>query len=86
MGIEIPLCTLCRHYQFVRPGSTPTCDAFPDGIPDDIYENRVEHDQPISGDHGLRFIEMTDKELDAKLYEATAERERRARQEGKDVR
>jgi 2'-5' RNA ligase len=33
----------------------PFCAAFPDGIPDDIWENRFDHRNPHEGDHGLRW-------------------------------
>jgi len=34
----------------------PFCAAFPDGIPDQIYRNEVDHRQPVTSDHGLRWI------------------------------
>jgi hypothetical protein len=33
----------------------PTCAAFPDGIPDEVYGNVLDHRQPIDGDHGVRW-------------------------------
>lgn len=33
----------------------PFCAAFPDGIPDRVYGNEVDHRQPIDGDHGVRW-------------------------------
>lgn len=33
----------------------PFCAAFPGGIPDRIYNNELDHRQPIDGDHGLRW-------------------------------
>jgi hypothetical protein len=32
-----------------------TCEAFPAGIPLDILQDRLRHDQPFPGDHGIRF-------------------------------
>lgn len=52
----------CARYQ--SPFSTegmaagrtePFCAAFPSGIPDDIWQNRVDHRRPHEGDHGLRW-------------------------------
>ena len=43
-------CILCAHYQMGG-----TCDAFPDGIPGEIFDGRVDHAQPYAGDHGIQF-------------------------------
>lgn len=32
-----------------------TCDAFPDGIPDVIWNNQADHRRPFDGDGGIRF-------------------------------
>jgi len=32
-----------------------TCDAFPDGIPEAVFGNELDHRQPVDGDHGIRF-------------------------------
>ncbi len=34
----------------------PFCAAFPAGIPDDIWQNEVDHRKPIVGDHDLQWI------------------------------
>lgn len=33
----------------------PFCAAFPDGIPDRVFGNEVDHRQPVDGDHGVRW-------------------------------
>ena len=33
----------------------PFCAAFPDGIPDAVFGNRLDHREPINGDHGIRW-------------------------------
>lgn len=55
------LCNLCKHRhgedeteRFLRP-QILTCDAFPDGIPEEIAIGPEEHTRPSPGDHGLRF-------------------------------
>ena len=34
------------------------CDAYPDGIPDAIIDNEVDHRQPHDGDGGLTFVKI----------------------------
>jgi len=54
----IPQCTFCKHaWDRSRRGEPPQarCDAFPDGIPEEILWNRVRHDLPYPGDHGIQF-------------------------------
>ena len=34
----------------------PWCAAFPEGIPADIFDNRVDHRNPVEGDHGLQWL------------------------------
>ncbi len=43
-------CITCVHTH-----AGPTCDAFPDGIPDEILFNLVDHRKPYPGDHGIRY-------------------------------
>jgi hypothetical protein len=39
-----------------RPGVTgPSCDAFPDGIPPEVFGNVLDHRQPVAGDHGIQW-------------------------------
>jgi hypothetical protein len=56
MSFETPACLDCKHYH--RSDSGPVafaCDAFPDGIPDEILLHRNPHTAPFPGDHGLQF-------------------------------
>lgn len=57
-------CWRCKHYH--RQAREITCDAFthavfhpkrplPCAIPDEILDNKVFHDKPYPGDHGIQF-------------------------------
>ena len=52
-------CLDCKHYT-----SLSTCDAFPDGIPQEIFDGRVIHDVPYGGDGGVMY-DPIDTELSA---------------------
>ena len=54
MTTGLPLCAECKHFH-VGDTSANTCDAFPDGIPDDIFLCRIEHRQPYPGDGGTVY-------------------------------
>jgi hypothetical protein len=47
-----PLCMLCVWLSRTMP---KTCSAFPWGIPDDIWEGKVSHEEPYEGDNGIVF-------------------------------
>ena len=51
-----PPCIQCRHFYF-GSGLPPMCVAFPEGIPEEIWEARKDHRQPYPGDHGIQFEE-----------------------------
>ena len=46
-------CISCNRYQMLK-----TCEAFPDGIPQEIYEGSHDHTQPFEGDQGLLFTPL----------------------------
>lgn len=53
-----PDCYDCKHLHPRRnwePGSPRTCDAFPQGIPREIWFDGVEHREPYPDDHGIQF-------------------------------
>jgi len=48
-----PICNKCVH----RTPDTVACKAYPDGIPDEILINDVDHRNPYTGDNGITFEE-----------------------------
>ncbi len=67
-----PMCMYCKHFHENRLSFH--CEAYPDGIPEDIYETRVDHRKPYEGDGGIRFEpadDTTDEQLERidKLYQ-----------------
>lgn len=53
---RISQCVSCKHYSGQVTGSEKQgCDAFPSGIPQDVWENKTMHTAPISGDGGIVF-------------------------------
>jgi hypothetical protein len=40
------------------------CAAFPEGIPDEIYQSLADHRQPFAGDRGIRFEPMSDEDAE----------------------
>jgi hypothetical protein len=56
-------CGSCKHFRLgvkVVEGQ-PTCDAFPDGIPDEILFGRNRHREPYPGDHGIQHEPIDDE-------------------------
>jgi hypothetical protein len=45
----------------------PKCSVFPDGIPDEIIENRYDHRESFEGDNGVRFEESDVETMKARL-------------------
>ncbi len=47
-------CTACTHLDREREAARQ-CDAFPDGIPREIWKNEVAHTDAYPGDHGIHL-------------------------------
>lgn len=48
-----PMCMWCAHFYEELSGFK--CEAFPGGIPEDIYESRFDHREPHPDDKGIQF-------------------------------
>ena len=46
------ICTMCALFQIREDAGSSYCEAFPDGIPEDIKAGRVDHRSPVDGDGG----------------------------------
>lgn len=51
-----PICLKCKHYHRDKVNEL-TCEAYPDGIPDEILQSVVDHTESYEGDHGIQFEE-----------------------------
>ena len=52
--LNAPQCLFCTHLDWKNKRAI-TCDAFPEGIPDEIFDNEVSHKKPYPGDNGIVF-------------------------------
>lgn len=50
-----PICRGCLRWRRAFQGDLPTCEAFPSGIPMEIWRGAKDHRQPYPGDNGIRF-------------------------------
>ena len=48
-------CRACTHFHDETESEGITCDAFPEGIPREIWYNHVRHRKEYPGDKGIRF-------------------------------
>ncbi len=47
---DAPVCMRCKHY-----AQGERCAAFPDGIPEAIFQGGNPHREPFPGDHGIQY-------------------------------
>ena len=51
---------ICRFCSRFRSYDERTCDAFPDGIPKEVWNGENLHGKNVAGDHGLLFNPLTE--------------------------
>ena len=69
-GLTCAICMDCKH--FIGMGNMqPTCYAFPNGIPEDVWTGTIMHTKAINGDNGFHYekIVMEDTDLPELLYD-----------------
>jgi len=49
------ICLHCIHLEAPPPKAFMRCEAFTHGIPDEIWQSKIEHRQTYPGDHGIQF-------------------------------
>lgn len=58
IGLQCLTCT--RRQDTGTENGQTRCAAYPDGIPWQILDGRIDHRQPYEGDGGLRYAPMPD--------------------------
>ncbi len=57
----VPICQFCKRFREGKDWGDPnTCEAFPEGIPDEIELGGFDHRKPFKGDGGVRFEQRDD--------------------------
>jgi hypothetical protein len=65
----MPQCALCKNLSSER--GKLKCPAFPNGIPERILQNKVDHREPVDGDNGIQFepLELVTTQMVDDLFE-----------------
>ena len=94
---RVPLCFSCQR---LHGGGEMACDAYPEGIPDEIIWSKVDHTKPYKGDNGLTFLDdetsnksapfeevryTGDEDVDAVLFAESMVNKALARSRAKDI-
>jgi hypothetical protein len=73
LTVTISLCSLCKHKHrdsLTFRKSFPTCDAFPNGLPEAVRKNRIDHRKALAGDNGIRFELANEFETSRQLLDS----------------
>jgi hypothetical protein len=58
------ICIGCKHFKINKLEFSYSCDAFPDGIPDEILSGEFIHDKPFAGDNGIQYEKKTIEDIE----------------------
>jgi hypothetical protein len=63
-GGGLPISPVCRYCKHLFSTMARTCEAFPRGIPEAIWNGENDHRVPHPGDQGIRFedIQLSEEE------------------------
>ena len=65
-------CIHCKHFQKYREDDRKfLCNAFPQGIPDEIVDAKFDHRKPHPNDNGIQFVMNPDRGDMVKYVEET---------------
>lgn len=59
--VQFSQCMDCKNYIGKNEKEKFYCHAFPDGIPEDVFWNKIDHKKNIDGDKGIKFEKIKDK-------------------------
>lgn len=62
-------CLDCSNYIDNSEKGKHCCKAFPDGIPEDVFWNKIRHNENIENDNGIKFEQIDWKEYGKKQKE-----------------
>lgn len=55
------VCSFCQHFhENSALGKVKTCNAFPKGIPKEIWSGQNKHTTPYPGDNGITFLRQNE--------------------------
>jgi len=63
-----PMCHYCKRFIKIKPGPIYLCEAFPNGVPQDILDFKHDHRKPYEGDNGITFEPKEGLEKEAAEY------------------
>lgn len=69
MQVGINLCLMCVHYR-----KDKKCNAFPEGIPHDIWILKIIHKKSIPGDNGIVFKPLPEYDTSIENLKETYDR------------